>query len=450
MEKIPIVLKTYWERLIALFGIFATVLAFLLPDWHGLLYGTIGSCVVLCASYSFRRWNSRWERRGRVFFHNLCRPSYLEWQQATLESLYGASMEIASVYGRKYPAAIIKPSIDWQYPFTNLCSLTDVTMPHLIADKEQTNYIRMLGLSLKWPRMKGFAVHRIECDASGRAGKIEVRATNFYQNVITCHILEWELYSRYRKLKTNRNQRSIPLASLHDLPRRDKYHNGRPADLALLEPVSAYPLVSVQAMVVFRDCRSVTVPVWRVVLAKRSEDVIVKPGYYQFQPAGGFEIYGTEASEEVNAFLLRQGCNVMMALFREYAEELFDAKHLQVRPDSRDPSSVLSDPNVIKLSDLIARDKAHIDYLGISIDLSLLRHELSFLIVIEDDEWSKSPLLGSWEAKNIFVPCVSELRDVLAGGILHGSSAALLKLAIGNERLRSLGISADLEGVQRH
>ncbi len=441
-------LRSYWEKTVTVFCFLATVLAFLLPSGAGLAWCAVASLLVLCAMISRRRWQTRWERRGTALFKGLSQPSYLAWQQATLESLYGGLLEIATVFGRRYPAAIMRPTAGWQYPFANLCTLTSTSLPKTEVDKQQADYIQMIGRSLKWPKMRGFALRRVERDAEGQVGRLEIGITTFYHNVITCHILEWELYRDYQRLSSRRDPHVLA-GALSDLPRRAKYHNGRSADVALLEPAFAYPLISVQAMVVFRDARSVNVPVWRVVLARRSEDVIVKPGYFQFQPAGGFEVYGTEACDDVTEFELRQGCNVTMALFREYAEELFDAKHLQVRTDGRDPRSVLADPNVMRLTDLLQRGAAYVDYLGVCIDLSLLRHELSFLILIDDDDWTRNALLGSWEARNIFTPIVSELRQVLAGGVLHGSSAALLQLAMESERLRALGIAAEMEAVSQ-
>jgi len=373
-------------------------------------------------------------------FKGLSAPDYLEWQQEILETLYHG-LEIATVYGRKYPAAIIKPSLGWKYPFTDLCKLTEVNLPEIQISKKQNTYKKMLGRSLKWPQMKGFALRRIHLDEQGRAGVIEAVTTNFLQNVITTHILEWELYQLYEKDR-HRAKDLDENNILGHLPRRTLYHNNRLGRDAVLEPANAYPLISLQAMVVFRDSRTSTKPIWRIVTAKRSNEVVVKPNFFQFQPAGGFEIYGTETDND--EYLVRQGFDLKAALFREYAEELFDAKYLQVKADSRDPMSVLSDPNVQKLMDLIDSGKAFIDYLGVVVDLAVLRHELSFLIVITDENFCRNPFLGSWEAHNIYSVRPHELRSVLSEGILHGSSAALLQLAMESELLREIGISTEL------
>jgi hypothetical protein len=85
-----------------------------------------------------------------------------------------------------------------------------------------------------------------------------------------------------------------------------------------------------------------------------------------------------------------------------------------------------------------------VDYLGVTVDLQLLRPELSFLIVIADGEFCRKPFLASWEAKNLVGIAPHSLRAVLDGGTLHSSSAGLLQLAIESERLRDLGVSDEL------
>jgi hypothetical protein len=386
-----------------------------------------------------------WDDRRREMFRELNDPNYLEWQQEILETLY-QGLEIAVVFGRKYPAAIIRPKAACLYPFGNLCILTELKLPTLMMDKEQETYLRILGSSVKKPEMKGFALRRINVDAQGRAEVIEAVTTTYRQNLVTAHILEWELlqfYKRHHPCPRNLGEAEI----LKDLPKRARYHNARPGRLAIFEPAFAYPLISVQAIVVFRDTMSYP-PTWRIVTAKRSDKVAVKPGYFQFKPAGGFEVYGKETDDE--DYLVKDGFNIRTALFREYAEELFDAKHLAANEDECDPNSaVLAEPSVHQLIALINGKKASIDYLGVVVDLTALRHELSFLIVIEDEAFCKKSLSGSWEGKINGVP-PRDLRSRLSGGKLHGSSAGLLQLAMESERLRTLGVSTELNDPALH
>lgn len=380
------------------------------------------------------RTELRWQRRGRELFRGLGEPGYLQWQQAALEVLY-EGLDIVSVYGRRYPAALIRASPSWTYPFGTLCKLAELRPTPLVLSADQRTYRRLLGTSVKWPQMKGFALKRLGLDEEGRAHMIEATTTRFIHNLATAHILEWELHKVY----LNRPRGVPPHGGadlLRALPRRAAYHGERSGRLAILEPTNAFPLIGLQAMVVFRDRSAQSKSQWRIVTARRSDDVVVKPGFFQFHPAGGFEVYGAESDEDDD--LVKDAFDVRRALFREYAEELFDAKHLQARPDSRDPTSVLLDPDVQYLVGLIESNKATVDCLGVVVDLQVLRHELSFLIVISDDGFRKRPVLGSWEARQIRTVEPDELQSLLANGQLHAGSAGLLQLAIESERWREI------------
>jgi len=263
------------------------------------------------------------------------------------------------------------------------------------------------------------------------------KTTTQHQNIITAHILEWELYDLYRKQKTSSPKVGEDL--LAGLPFRKNYHDGRPAREAISAPRNAFPLISVQAIVVYLDNRKHGNAVWRVVVAKRSEDVVVKPGLLQFQPSGGFDVFGSEIDD--SEYLLHQGFDVGLALLREYAEELFDAKQFRTNQAGIDPLAVLSHPEVSKLTMAVNTGNASIQFLGTVVDLTVLRHELSFLVLIEDEFFCNSPLTGSWEAKNIYSPTVGELRDFLHDGVLHGGSAGLLQLALENPKLADKGLA---------
>ena len=377
------------------------------------------------------------ELRGQEMFRGLSTPEYLAWQQALLEKLY-SGLEIASVFGRRYPTAILRPAAEQSYPFPGLCSLEERSLQELVLDPEQELYLEMLGRSLRWPQMKGFALKEIVVSRDGleRMLRVVARVSNFEQNVATSHILEWELYRLYEshRIASGSDPRDD---LLRKLPRWQRYHGERSEGAGVLKPNDAFPLLSVQAMVVFRDT-SQHEPTWRVVLAKRSAHVVLKPGLFQFQPAGGFEVHDAEGDAADAA--IEANFDPLVALLREYAEELFDVTE-QPPSDTRDALSVLRHPSVVWLLGAIADGRAFIEYLGVAIDLPVLRHELSFLIVVEDPSFvAQNPIRGSWETRQVSCPTLQELAPTIAGGTLHGSSAALLQLALDNARFRELGL----------
>jgi hypothetical protein len=361
--------------------------------------------------------------------------SYLEWVQCVVSKIYG-DLEFVSIYGRKHPAVILRPGKRFDYPFTDLCHLTSTDIRDIRLNRLQKRYLRFLGDSVKRPKMKGFAVKEILLDELGRVAAVNAQATNYQQNLVTAHILEWELFKRYDKNK------EITDDILLDLKFRSTYHGGQTPLEAVLKPSGAYPLISVQALVIYKDYKDPNNVMWKAIVAQRQKNVAIKPELWQIQPAGGFEVYGHE--DDDLDIQLRQGFDVRAALFREYAEEIYDIEELSFRSDGRDSGSILSEPHISHLIELIHANKASMDFLGIITDLTILRQELSFLIVIDDPEYSRHPILGSSEAKNIFSLSMAELKTTFSTQNVHSSSAGLLQLAIESDRLRTLGISSSL------
>lgn len=284
--------------------------------------------------------------------------------------------------------------------------------------------------------MKGFATREILLDEQGRITTLNAQATNYQQNLVTAHILEWELFKRYKK------NTEITDEILAELKLRSAYHGGQSPLQAVLKPCDAFPLISVQALVIYNDYKDPNNVVWKAIVAQRQKNVAIKPELWQIQPAGGFEVYGHE--DDDLDIQLRQGFDLRAALFREYAEEIYNVEEFSFRSDGRDSGSIFSEPHIAHLIKLIHANKASMDFLGIITDLTILRHELSFLIVIDDPDYSGHPILGSSEAKNIFSLSMSDLKTTFSTQKVHSSSAGLLQLAIESGRLESLGISSSL------
>ncbi len=433
--------RNVWEVPVAVVGILAALVAFLVPGWPGLsivLLASLGILVVVKCSGYFRA--GRWIRAKRKIYRGVIQSDYLKWQQAILEALYH-ELEFACLFGTKYPAAILRPENVIEYPFNGLCELTSVSVPQLEFDKRQKQFIKILGSSVRAPKMKGFALSRTDYTPDKKTRRFHAVTINQAQNLVTCHILEWELFKYFSRCRGRLPKEGNDILSY--LPYRAKVHDHRSAALAVAEPHNAYPLISVQALVMFRDNRAPGTPLWRVVLAKRSEKVVVKPGFLQFVPAGGFEVYGGQGDDY--EYLIRQGFDVGDALLREYAEELFNAEDLEENPAGHDPISIRSHPAVHQLLLALKAETAWIEFLGTTIDLTVLRPEFSFLILIEDEFFCNTAILGNWESKNVMAPSLQELRVALSDGRLHGSSAGLLQLALESKRLHQLNLVTLIE-----
>jgi len=361
---------------------------------------------------------------------------YLHWQLSFFKEAYSSS-EFTTLYGKEYPATIIRTNNKHQYPFKGLCSLESTDIKSFDFNKTQRKYLKYLGDSVKRPKMKGFSVKEVILDSDGLLNSISARATTYDQNLATSHILEWELFKFYER----KNGKNISIAT--DLKMRANYHGSCSPSSAILKPCNAFPLISVQALVIYKDYKDPENIEWKAVIAQRGKDVSVKPDLWQIQPAGGFEVFGHE--QDNNNILLEQAFDIRTALLREYAEELYNVDEFSFCVDGRDSSSILSERHVSMLIELINTNSASFDFLGLVTDLTVLRHEASFLIVIDDKDYSKLPILGSSESVKMTSLNLQELKKVFSKEKIHSSSAGLLQLAIESERLINLGISNQLK-----
>ncbi|MBI1300160.1 MAG: hypothetical protein GC137_00740 [Alphaproteobacteria bacterium] len=386
--------------------------------------------------YYIGRWgleSPRKKRRRKKTFDDINSPEFKKWETQVLQHIY-RDADMVKLFGNTYTAAIIEPAKRIEYPFNALCHLDSTTVKSIKLNRDQKKYLKLLGSTFRH-NMTGFAMTKLETNDDGKVEKIRAKASDYKSNLVTAHILQWELYNLYKREKGSTDFKNI----LEKLPLRKQYHGQGSALHGLLDPSDkAHPLISVQAIVIFRDTRSGNDDGWKVVVAQRSENVTIAPNLWQFQPAGGFEVFGREGDH--NEILIKQGFDIRTALLREYAEELFRVEEFQQRTDSRDATSILSEENVARLIKMIKKGSAHMEFIGAVVELSFLRHEMSFLIIIDDEEFCKHGFKGSEEAKEIVCMSPKDVREYLVGGNLHSSSAGALALALKHPLLAEKGI----------
>jgi hypothetical protein len=192
-----------------------------------------------------------------------------------------------------------------------------------------------------------------------------------------------------------------------------------------------YPLISVQALVVIKGRRDD----WTALVMQRSQDVAAAAGFWQFPPAGGFEILG---SEDEDAFVVRRQFDLRQALIREFLEEVYGDDDLTSAADVN--PELVGSPGYRLVMDAIEDGQLTIHLLGVVTDLVSLRPEFSFLIVIDDPDLRKREYqteTGNWarwlrrssEAKRIFEFSIPEVQEHLtSSGPWNPSSAGLFKL----------------------
>jgi hypothetical protein len=124
-------------------------------------------------------------------------------------------------------------------------------------------------------------------------------------------------------------------------------------------------------------------------------------GYYQFPPAGGFELFENEQVFSMET--IKSHYSLKLALYREYLEEVFDCKEFQDPPIGNvEPIQMIERHKEIeKLEKMYEKGDAKLELLGVTIDLVSMRHSVSFALVINDVEYSKEMFSMNDEFKNV-------------------------------------------------
>ena len=407
----------------------------------GWLANLLGICLVAIPVFGLIKRNISWieekyREKNRTYRYktnkNMNNDIYLDWQLNFFKKTYKNS-EFVNLYNKTYPATMIRTSNDVRYPFSKLCFLLSSNVKPFTYDKYQKKYLKFLGDSVKRPKMKGFSTDELVLDDDGKIKRINAKTITYEQNLVTSHILEFELYEFYKKHKN----KEVNIKK--DLIYRSRYHGNKEPSSAILKPSDAYPLISIQALIIYKDYKDPENISWKAIVAQRQKNVAVKPEIWQIQPAGGFEIFGDESDD--NEILIEQGFNIRNALLREYAEELYNIEEFSFCSDGRDSNSILSEAHVSRLLNLIEENKACLEFLGVVTDLSVLRHEASFLVIIDDKDYSLQPITGSSESIKISSVNINQLKEIFSKQKVHSSSAGLLQLAIESETISKMGIT---------
>ncbi|HJT98598.1 MAG TPA: hypothetical protein VJ696_09810 [Rhodanobacteraceae bacterium] len=384
----------------------------------------------------------------------LSEPEFVRWSTRFLRDLYGGCKEnLVSVADHEY-AAVAYPAVSLpphdrvppQFPKEILKPPVRV-LDSRKATKEQADFLALKTNAgkVREPDRPGFSLLEMRLDSFGRVSGLVTGMTNYGRTLVSCHILEVELHREYLLARRAGD------AALGDFARiaarlrnRQIYHEGSSTPgHALLRPgPRADAMLSVQAIVCYRSPNLYQQRAWKVLVTKRSEDTAVKPGFYQFQPSGGFEIPpGIDESLFVSQF------DPLLTLFREYAEELFGHDEFGVGAMQVSSEDIRTQPAVARLLEMVAHGTAWIDYLGVAIDLTLMRHELCFAITIDDDGYVENSMkLGGFRgleaAKGFEMYSVAEVIQLCANRNFVGSSVGLLYLALQCERWKSMGVSS--------
>lgn len=261
---------------------------------------------------------------------------------------------------------------------------------------------------IHFPDRPGYMLDEIVLDESGKVKSVSAHVGTYAENVYSSHILEYEIYLAYLKFKDkNLDDPDIWEELYKDLKIRNNIHRGvgRLGDNLFLEKMKKSltsghgrdALIGLQMLVLIKSNRNQK---YRVLIGQRSNTTAMVSGLYEIPPAGGYEVLGDneDGIYEENQDIIENfspGC----AIFREYLEELFNKSEFDGTGNGGITDLLLNDPRIQKVESLIQSGQAIFQFLGCSIDLLLLRPNLDFVLIINDEDYSRTQFITNEEYK---------------------------------------------------
>lgn len=306
-------------------------------------------------------------------------------------------------------------------------------------NKWYAEYSTILDGKIRYPNRPGYMLDEITTDQNGFFDKFRVHIGTFAENVYSTHVLEYELYKAFGEFKDKDINDPVVWEQIKaSLPIRNKMHEDAlclHADNmmsgmyhSLLKGVGRDSLLSVQMLVVIKSKRTHK---YEVKIIQRSNDVVIKPGVYQFIPSGGFEILNDSDDDIYDDLELEENFSPGCAIFREYLEELFNVPEFEGGGTGSIEERLLKDYRITVIENMLRNGEADLQFIGSVVELASLRHELSFALVIHDEAYSETQFLANEESKkgaihNIPIQEFDNNRSIWKK--IHGPSAAMWHL----------------------
>ncbi len=141
-------------------------------------------------------------------------------------------------------------------------------------------------------------------------------------------------------------------------------------------------------------------------------------------------------------FEIRENFSPGCAVFREYLEELFNMPEFEGAGTGGIEDRLLRNEKIRDIEKMLADGKADFRFLGIVLDMTNLRHELSFALVIHDESYADYSFIANEECKkgqvhsipiDVFDDDEFDIWDSI-----HGPSAAMWDLFVKTDLFKSI------------
>ena len=389
--------------------------------------------------------NKNKERRAKEFHDVIKTKDYKDFEKAYLRSYYGDEFFTDTKYGKI-------PVFSTSYAYSNINESEDIRYYDSLAlnskgsfafdpsnhqDYRKYRYFKeyhqIVGANIKNPDRPGFMLDKLILNKDDKMTGFESHIGTYAENVYSTHVLEYELYKLYKK---------YPNSSMDDLIKESHHRNhihqeaisSRGTDHfkekmkeSLTDGKNRASLLSVQMLVLLKNGDD-----YNIKIIQRSSSVAIAPGCFQIVPSGGFEVFN-DSTAGYSSYEIKDNYSPGMAVFREYLEEIFGQEEFEGKVSGSVSEILLKNTKIKEIEDMLHKGDADFLFLGSVMDLSFLRQELSFVLVIHDENYDRNnQFLGNDESSNKqFVPNIrlsNFENEEEIWGKLHGPSAAMWEL----------------------
>lgn len=374
----------------------------------------------------YRSVNDRYDGvTYKTYIKDLSSNEFLQWRTDYLKKYY-EDISFINMFGKPYPVKNY-PSKGEKYPFSKIASsslsTTEIVQEKPILTTSQKVFLKKIDSVVKRPQSIGYAIDTIHFDNEGYFESFTSKPCTFIQTLTTCFSLEYEVYKQFLKA---RSRDALEIS----LPERDAMHQGLPIEHIFNSGANRMAMLSVQSLVMFKNH---TDEVYKTIIAKRSEKVSYSPNTWQFIPCGYFEQYDPGNSK----FVIENNFDPVLAILRELLEELFNLEEFTQNDDGAPLQQITNHDVSLYLIEMLKDGRAEFIFLGSVFDIVTLTHKLSYLLIVDDIEFSKSHFQPNFEIRNMQLVPIAEIVNLIEDDFLMPESAGLLNLVLDNENVQS-------------
>lgn len=374
------------------------------------------------------------------FYSGSTKKDFVKWQEKILIEIY-EDLPLTKLFNKTHLSVVHKASNEMYYPFENQLKhfgdLKSTEIPSLKLDRMQKHYFNILKDTIKRPNQVGFELDEYFLNDKNEITGFSARSCQYKHSVLTSHILEYELFKTYKRLKS-RFINPMSLAGdniLKNLPRRKKIHENQSLNDLMIKGDNRHSLLSVQMIIVAYSKKRNK---YCTLIFKRSDKVALKPNYYHIVPAGGYEIF--EQEDTTHSYIIRENFDIELALFRELIEEIFNGKDFEGNDTGEINDIIYKHPDVVDIINMLEKKTAYLQFLGNVTDLMTLRQELSFLLLVDDPDFLEKNFKPNFEGKDLQIVPIEDLHKFLSDELLYPSSSGLLDLMRNSPLIKERGM----------